>query len=163
MSSFWETTGATREGTCDYCGAKTILAEHRDLAEPKSYWSPVEHLAPCGAHCLGGGVERGEEDVHIVSFGACPRCGETETEIAKVIERKDGLERVSFHRHKRDLEYRIDLERLGDDKWSVVSRWNSQHPDSLPTTISFAATYVPWLKNEEAEQYGASDGDKPLC
>jgi hypothetical protein len=119
------------------------------LPAGSTWWEPQAHRAPCGAHCSGGGYEHGEQDVHTPAFAACPRCGAVDSEIARVIERSDGLERAVFHRYtaeyRRDLGYRVDLERRDGESWRVVSRWQVHHPDSLDRAIEQACCYVSWL------------------
>lgn len=99
---------------------------------------------------MGGGCDSGEEDVHTPPFSACPRCGAIDSEIARIIDRPDGVERIVFHRytseHRRDLGFRIDLERREGESWCVVSRWGTNHPDSLEQTVEWAERYVSWLR-----------------
>lgn len=101
--SFAEHTGKTRRGLCSVCGIEVDQEEVRMLAgrlrSGSTWWEPQAHRAPCGAHCAGGGTEPEEQDVHIPPFAACTRCGATATEVARIIERSDGQERVVFHRY----------------------------------------------------------------
>lgn len=147
--SFLDSTGRKKSGTCHYCGSDVELEEYeswnRDGHQFK--WMPSKHRAPCGAHCSGGGYEHGETDVHIPAFGACPRCGETDTEIVHTIENGEGNQRVVFHKYTiSEEDYRIDLEIQTDEGWIVDKRWGTNHPDSLSLTIEWAENYVPWLK-----------------
>ena len=84
--------------------------------------SDVEHRAPCGAQCAGGGYA-GEADVHTPPFKPCPRCGATQSEIIHTIERLDGAERVVFHRykkdHSRDQQFWVIQERRDGDLWRI--------------------------------------------
>lgn len=146
--TFARRTGRTKKSECHVCGLAVLHEESR--TGTGTHWNPVAHRAPCGAHCGGGGYAYGETDVHIVAFGSCPRCGATATEVAKVIEKPDGKERVVFQRYTveyyRDLGFRIDLEVQQDGQWKVKSRWNSYKPDSLDGTIELAKRYIPWLQ-----------------
>ena len=155
--SFAENTGKTRRGICEVCGTEVDQEEMRLLAgrQPagSTWWNSQPHRAPCGAHCAGGGTDSDEDDVHIPSFAACPRCGATASEVARIVERRDGQERVVIHRYTAaycaDLGYRIDLEiRMGGD-WRVESRWPTNHPESLDLTIEWAKRYVSWLTTNE--------------
>ncbi len=107
------------------------------------------HRAPSGAHCMGGGVNHGETDVHIVTFGKCPRCGDTDSEVATTIANDDNTERVVIqrytHKYRADIGFRIELEIRTGDAWVVKSRWPTNAPDSLDGTIRWAENYVPWL------------------
>ena len=60
MSEPHSTTGKTEEGPCDLCGAKVTKTELVGLYEGRTSWSKVPHKAPCGAPCLGGGVNRSD-------------------------------------------------------------------------------------------------------
>lgn len=149
--SFAKNTGRRRTQKCVVCN---VEVEHEKIllfsAPTKIHWKAVAHRAPCGAHCAGGGYDSGEQDVHIPAFGACPRCGATDSEVARVIERGDGGERVVFHRyvsqHCRELGFRIDLEKRDGESWRVAARWGTNCPDSLEQTIEWAERYVPWLR-----------------
>jgi hypothetical protein len=151
--SFAEHTGRTKTVACCVCGTPVTHEEIRQFSAPRDRfrWSAVEHRAPCGAHCAGGGYEHGETDVHIPAFGRCPRCGAIETEVAKVIEKPDRSERVVILRYTpeyhRDLGFRIELEVSAGDGWSVKSRWPTNYPDSLDRTVEWAKNYVGWLKD----------------
>jgi hypothetical protein len=148
--SFATHTGRTKTTECCVCGRAVLHEEVHILGRQgeTTHWQPTEHRAPCGAHCSGGGYDPDETDVHILAFGKCPRCGATETEVAKVIEKPDGSERVVLHRYaveyRRDLGFRIELEIRKDDQWKLKSRWPGD-PDSLEKTIEWAKRYVPWL------------------
>jgi hypothetical protein len=150
--SFATRTSRTKTTDCPVCGRAVLHEELRILGRrgEASHWQPVAHRAPCGAHCGGGGYDFGETDVHILAFGSCPRCGATETEVAKVIEKPDGSERVVFQRYtveyRKDLGFRIELEVQEDSQWKVKSRWPTNDPDSLDKTIEWAKRYVPWLQ-----------------
>ena len=151
--SFAEHTGRVEQRTCKVCGTLIDHEEVRHFSAPTSYsWSAIEHRAPCGAHCGGGGYDHGEKDVHIPAFGRCPRCNATETEIAEIIFRDNEMERVVFQKYvvdyDRSIGYRIDHEEFRNGIWTVKSRWNTNYPDSLPLTIEWAERYVSWLKNE---------------
>ena len=132
------------------------MTEESESFTPRGWevtrWTPVEHRAPCGAHCMGGGVAHGESDVHIVTFGACPRCREKDSEIATTIVNEDATERVVIqryiHDYHSDLGFRIELEIRSGDDWTVKSRWPTNDPDSLEGTIRWAENYVPWLATE---------------
>jgi hypothetical protein len=155
--SFATNTGNLRRAACPICGLEVEQEEIRVLAgrvpAGSTYWEPQPHRAPCGAHCAGGGTEPEEQDVHIPPFAACLRCGATDTEVARIIVRDDGQERIVFHHYTApycaDLGYRIELQtRVGID-WRVKSRWPTNHPDSLDLTIEWAKRYVPWLTTNE--------------
>src|SRR5690242_19452806 len=96
-------TGRTRVQTCLCCGSEVEHQERRSLTphDTQSFWMPIEHRAPCGAQCAGGGYA-GESDVHTPPFKPCPRCGAAQSEIINTIERPDGGERVVFHRYKKE-------------------------------------------------------------
>ena len=148
--SFADPTGKTKEDICQACGSRVIFEEfecHGRMGHTFD-WQPVEHLAPCGAHCAGGGYDQGEEDVHIPAFGKCPRCGATDSRVATIIERSDGEERIVIHEYltaqKRDIGFRIDLEQRIADGWKIKSRWNTGTPHSLNDTVTWAGRYVPW-------------------
>jgi len=151
--SFAEHTGRTKRGNCAVCGVEVdqeeVCMTAGRLPAGTTWWESHAHKAPCGAQCSGGGTDPDELDVHIPTFGSCPRCGATESEIARVIDRADGNERVVFHHyvmpHCASIGYRIDLEQRIGNEWRVKSRWNSNHPDSLQLTIEWAKRYVPWL------------------
>ena len=150
--SFGRKTGRTRDGECHICKL-VVLTEECESFTPRGWevtrWAPVMHRAPCGAHCMGGSVFHGETDVHVVTFGACPRCGETDSEIVETIENGDGTERVVIHSyiHEYDADkgFRIELETSSVDGWVVKSRWPTNRPDSLEETVRWAENYVPWL------------------
>jgi len=150
--SFAEYTGRTKPMNCTVCGASVTHREARVFAAPNDrfHWTAVAHRAPCGAHCGGGGYNPDENDVHIPPFGACPRCGATDTAVARIIERPGHSERVVIHRYTREycreLGFRIDLEACVNGSWTVRSRWPTNHPDSLERTVECAKNYVPWLK-----------------
>ncbi len=151
--SFAKDTGRTKEGTCDYCGSEVQLEEYESWNRDghRFKWRIVEHRAPCGAHCAGGGYEHGETDVHIPSFGACPRCGAVATEVAQTIENEDGSERVVLHRYVvGNTGIRIEHERRGDGEWTIVARYSASDPNSLASAIRQAGNYVPWLKGKSA-------------
>lgn len=151
--SFAEHTGKTKRTGCPVCGVEVEQDEVRTLAGRlpvgSTWWEPRPHRAPCGAHCTGGGTEPEEQDVHTPPFGACPRCGATNSEIARIIDRPDGAERAVFHRYTaeycRDLGFRVDLERRNGETWQVVARWNVQHPESFDDALRQASHYVSWL------------------
>jgi hypothetical protein len=128
---------------------RDMIDEEQFDEEGESAWYPVPHRAPCGAHCMGGGVDYGERDVHVPSEGACGRCGASDTEIARIIERKDGAERVVIRKYTsevhRDLGFRIEREVKRDGEWTGQGWWNTNHPESLELTIEWAQRYVPWL------------------
>src|SRR5215470_16376774 len=93
-------TGHTKTQACLCCGSEVEHRECRGVTTDGVSWMPVEHCAPCGAQCAGGGYA-GEADVHTPPFKPCPRCGATQSEILKTVERPDGTERVVFHRYKK--------------------------------------------------------------
>ncbi len=103
---------------------------------------------------MGGGCAYGETDVHIVTFGSCPRCGESDSEIAKTITNVDDTERVVIYRYLQDyhsdLGFRIELELRTENQWLVKSRWPTSEPHSLDGTIKWAENYVPWLAQQNA-------------
>lgn len=151
--SFAEHTGKIRRTACPVCGVEVeqedvhMLA--RRLPPGSTWWEPRPHRAPCGAHCVGGGTEREEQDVHTPPFGACPRCGATNSEIARIIERPDAAERAVFHRYTaeycRSNGFRVDLEQRHGESWRVVSRWNVHHPESFDEALRKACNYISWL------------------
>jgi hypothetical protein len=150
--SFAESTGNTKRAACPVCGVEVEQEEIRMLAgrvpPGATWWQPVAHRAPCGAHCSGGGTEHGEKDVHCPPFTACPRCGATNSEIVQIIERPNGMERAVFHgytSYSRDLGFRVDLERREGELWQVVSRWNVHQPRSFDQALKNACKYVSWL------------------
>lgn len=149
--SFATYTGRTKTTECRVCGCAVLHEEVEILGGQgqTTHWQPDEHRAPCGAHCEGGGYDPAEADVHIPAFGKCPRCGATETEVAKIIEKPDGSERVVFQRYtigyRRELGFRIELEIQKNGQWKVTSRWPTNEPNSLDKTIEWAKRYVPWL------------------
>jgi hypothetical protein len=151
--SFAENTRRTKKAACCVCGKTVAHEEIRHFSAPRDTfsWSAVEHRAPCGAHCAGGGYDHRETDVHIPAFGKCPRCGAIETEVAKVIEKPDGTERVVILRYTpaycRDRGFRIELETVGGDGWAVKSRWPTNYPESLDRTVEWAKNFVGWLKD----------------
>ena len=150
--SFAEETGRKRIQRCAVCGTDVEHEELRHFDKPSDRfgWHAIEHRAPCGAHCAGGGCDHGEQDVHTPAFDACPRCGAIDTEVARIIERPDSGERAVFHRytadHRRGLGYRVDLEQRDGDLWRVVSRWQVHHPESYGGAYRQACFYVSWLK-----------------
>lgn len=104
---------------------------------------------------MGGGVDSNEMDVHIKSFGPCPRCGMTGTEVADTITNEDDTERLVFQRYTSDyrpeLGFRIDYEKKIDGIWTVDARFGGD-PDSLEATKDIATMYYSWFK----EMRGAS-------
>lgn len=151
--SFAHYTGKSRIQKCFVCGTKVKHEEERIFDMPKEIilWCAVTHRAPCGAYCCGGKVSANEPDVHIPTFGVCPRCGAKKTEIAKIINSADGKERIVFHRYTVawcKVGFRIDLEKLKEGQWRVESRLNTKFPDSLIDTIEWAKHYFPWIKEE---------------
>lgn len=149
--SFAEDTGRTRIEKCGVCGLNVAHEEVRHLSAPRDFftWNAVMHRAPCGAHCSGGGYHHGETDVHVPPFGSCPRCGVTESEVVKVIDKPDGLERVVIHRYTPDylkyLGHRIDLEIRNNDEWQVKLRWHTKQPGSNKKVLELARNYVDWV------------------
>ncbi len=142
-----------KTATCFVCGQSVKHEEIRQFTVPHDtfFWAPVEHRAPCGAYCSGGGYKYGETDVHVPAFDKCPRCAAIETEVAMVIEKSDSLERVVILRYTsaycRYLGFRIELELAWGKEWKVASRWPTNYPDSLERTVEWAKHYVTWLKD----------------
>ena len=147
--SFAKDTGRKKQGTCDHCGSDVEFEEYESWNRDgqRFKWRAVEHLAPCGAHCAGGGYEHGETDVHIPPFGSCPRCGAADSEVAQTIENQDGAERVVLHRYVSGRSgIRIDHEKKDGEQWKTVARYPASDPDSLAVAVTQAQNYVPWLK-----------------
>ncbi|VUD69377.1 hypothetical protein TDB9533_04744 [Thalassocella blandensis] len=113
------------------------------------FFQPLAHLAPCGAHCMGGGVDYREKCVHIPSFGACPKCGKSGTINVYEIIHENKEEKVSFHQYtetyQSDLGFRIEREYLENGVWVVKKRFPTNFPESLEKTIEWAKNYVEWL------------------
>jgi hypothetical protein len=101
---------------------------------------------------MGGGVYHGETDVHIVTFGTCPRCGEAETEVATIVTNDEETERVVIqryiHDYRSELGYRIELEVRSGEEWVVKYRFKTNSPHSLDGTLKWAENYVPWLATQ---------------
>ena len=140
-------TGRTRLGTCSICDSKVTEEEFRSL--DGTHWSPTAHRAPCGGHCMGGGVDHDETDVHIITFGKCPRCGETADEVAEIVTNSDDSERIVFQRYtpnyRPELGFRIDHQVRENGKWVVDSRFPGD-PESLDRTKQIAAIYYQWFR-----------------
>ncbi|WP_159434822.1 hypothetical protein [Rubritalea squalenifaciens] len=149
--SFVKDTGRKKQGVCDYCGLDVELEKYESWNRDghRFKWRAVEHRAPCGAQCAGGGYEHGETDVHIPPFGSCPRCGAIDSEIAQTIENQDGAERVVLRRYVIGHSgLRIDHEERDGEQWKTVARYPASDPQSLEMAIEQAKNYVPWLKGE---------------
>jgi hypothetical protein len=64
-------TGRSEVRSCPRCGASVEHVENEVLhdGETTLKWSPVRHLAPCGAQCAGGGVRRSDLEIHGMPIG----------------------------------------------------------------------------------------------
>lgn len=156
-------TGRTKTQTCVCCGSEVEHREFRGLTPRETHessWMPVEHRAPCGAQCAGGGYA-GEADVHTPPFKPCPRCGATQSEILHTIERPDGAERVVFHRYKKDYSpnqgFWAIQERRDGDLWRRVMWWDVGHPESFESAVEKAREHVPWLGSALLASFPARD------
>jgi hypothetical protein len=146
MSCFVSPTGQTMPGNCKYCGSAVTLEEARDAEDDRRSWTPKPHRAPCGAHCAGGGVAQGENDVHVPLFGTCPRCGASDSRIARVIEHPDSKQRIVIHEWTAGAGYRIDHEVLDSGHWIVERRFPGPEGGPVETVIEHAAAWFPWLR-----------------
>ena len=105
----------------------------------------MKHKAPCGADCVGGGVDSENEDIHTPWFGKpCPRCGEVDSKIVKTILNEDETEKAVYYKYTRSEEYRIELETMTDGSWKVFRRWPS-NSETLEGTIDCSKNYIKWL------------------
>src|SRR5262245_16160513 len=124
-----EWTGRKRRRRCRVCLQVVMHSQKRVFHTPRGSleWSAEGHAAPCGAHCIGGGVRHGEADVHIPLLRPCPRCGAEEGVVDRIIVRPDGLERVIIYRYTaswlRDLGHRIQVETLQGREWTRKGWW----------------------------------------
>lgn len=73
MTMGWE-TGRARIGGCSICGRSVRQREVR-LSSGDLHWIREEHVAPCGAACIGGGARRPRESHGYL--GRCSRCSAT--------------------------------------------------------------------------------------
>ena len=146
--SFVLDTGRSKMQKCFVCGIEVEHRELRFMHPTGTTWPPVPHRAPCGAQCSGGGYA-GDADTHMPFLKPCPRCGATQSEIIRVIERPGGPERVVFHRFKK--EYSDDQgfwaveERWDGELWRRVMHWELGHPESFDKALEQAREHVTWL------------------
>jgi len=82
VSEMMAMTGRERAGTCGKCGAATVQREAAGVTGRMLIWRTMQHYAPCGLPCFGGGAV-GREGRKAYRAGAmhglrnrpCPRCG----------------------------------------------------------------------------------------
>lgn len=70
-------TGREVQASCKTCAQTVTHREHIGLYGGAPELSAVNHRAPCGAHCLGGGVRANvyrKKEVHGAKMFPCPRC-----------------------------------------------------------------------------------------